>query len=321
MKHAAAIVICCSVSSGVYGQALTPVAKLDSPAAMRYVAVCEGGGTIVGLSRDHDVYAWALSSRAPRALSVGSGRVWPLACTATTLAVASEDGSAAILNVDGVVQHRIAARDGWIVGVDWITGGYLSADGRLLALIADKLPVRVWDAMTGESLWTGVTDFGYTTSVAISHDGNRIVTANGDTKIRTYDRKGKLIYSVDGGLLAPFSVSLSADGRTFAVAGAEGTVELRDAATGKQLKKSESSGDTILWRVVIAPNGKTVMALQMDDGYRMKPVAIVYWDTASARLQKVAVDPLTVLGFGRSRAGLLLVRQETPASISIDSLQ
>jgi hypothetical protein len=60
-----------------------------------------------------------------------------------------------------------------------------------------------------------------------------IVAADGDTHVRGYDRKGKLLYTAEAGLLERFDLSLSADGKTFAVAGAEGAIALHDSATAR----------------------------------------------------------------------------------------
>jgi hypothetical protein len=140
----------------------------------------------------------------------------------------------------------------------------------------------------------------------------------------TQDGKRKweqlLEYSANSGLLEPFGLSLSADGKKFAVGGMEGALELYDSITGKKLKKSENSGNTI-WGVVTDPAGMKVMALELDDGYRMDTVAIGYWNTADAELKKVAVDPETVIGLGRDTSKLLVVRQETAGQIRVDSVE
>jgi uncharacterized membrane protein len=114
---------------------------------------------------------------------------------------------------------------------------------------------------------------------------------------------------------------LSADGGTFALAGAEGTIELHDTATGKQLKKSERNGNTTIYRVAISADGKDVVALVQDDGYQQADVAIGFWNTENSRLQQLAVDVSTVIGFGSSDTGLLLLRQESPGHISIDRVR
>jgi hypothetical protein len=60
-----------------------------------------------------------------------------------------------------------------------------------------------------------------------------MLVAHGDTHVRAHLRKGKLLYTAETGLLEPFDLSLSADGKTFPVAGAEGAIALHDSATGR----------------------------------------------------------------------------------------
>jgi len=72
-----------------------------------------------------------------------------------------------------------------------------------------------------------------------------------------------LAYSADSGLLGPFGLGLSADGKKFAVGGMEGMLVLYDSATGKRLNTSENSGNTI-WDVVMAPAGSVLSELQWD---------------------------------------------------------
>jgi len=53
----------------------------------------------------------------------------------------------------------------------------------------------------------------------------------------------------------------------------------------------------------------------------LEPTEISYWDTGSEQLKKLSVGPKTVLGFGKGEKGLLLVRQDTPDKISVESVE
>jgi WD40 repeat protein len=195
----------------------------------------------------------------------------------------------------------------------------LSADGGRLAVATINSPVQLWDVASGKLLWMGTTDFGNTTAIGIVPEGNLILAADGDTHIRAYDASGKLIYTADFGLLEPFDLSLSADGKKFAVAGADAKIELCESATGKKLTNSISGGNPI-FAVAMAPDGMKVLGLQLD-ATRLEPTEISYWDTGSEQLKKLAVGPKTVLGFGKGEKGLLLVRQDTPDKISVESVE
>jgi WD40 repeat protein len=229
------------------------------------------------------------------------------------LALGFKNGAVLVFDAAGTERRRIEL-EAEVVAIA------VSADGQLMAVATVYSPVQLWDVASGKRLWTGSIDFGNTAAIGIAPDGNLIIAADTDTHIRAYERKGKPLYSADPGLLEPFALSLSADGKKFAVAGAEGTIVLYESTTGKMLKKSENSGNTI-WGVVMAPAGTKVMAQELDDGYRMDQVAIGYWDTSGGELKKLAVNPQTVIGFGRSTTQTLLLKQEAPGKISIDSVE
>jgi WD40 repeat protein len=308
--------LCLSLwATTVCGQTLKPLVKLEAPRSMDSAVVCDGGGSIVGVGGEHDVYSWSLPSGTRHMINVTDGSIsWRgVACNRKVLALGFKSGTVRVFDPAGTQQRRIELKSE-VVAIA------VSADGGFLAVATVYSPVQLWDLTSGKLLWSGSTDFGNTTAIEIVPEGNLIIAADTDTRVRAYDRNGKLVYSADSGLLEPFGLGLSADGKKFAVGGMEGTIELYDSATGKRLKKSESSGNTI-WGVMMAPAGTKVLALELDDGYRMDQVAIGYWDTSGGELKKLAVDPQTVIGFGRSTAQPLLVRQVAPRKISVDSVE
>ena len=314
MKTNLALAVAFAVVSSVNAQTVKPVAKLDAPAGLIYAKVCDGGESVVALAGQNDVYAWSLPSGDRRTLKTGlDGHVDPgaITCNRKMFAVGSTHGTVVVLDARGAEQHRLELKEE-------VTFLVFSADGTMLAVTTANSPVQLWDVASGKALWKGSTDFGNSYGASIAPSGDLIVAADGDTHVRAYDRKGKFLYAADGGLLEPFDVSLSADAKTFTVAGAEGIIELHDAATGKLLKKSANSGNPIML-LAMAPQGRKVIGFELD-AYRMDPAAIAYWDPDKGDLKNLPLDAKTLLGIGRNDKSLLLVRQESPGKVVVESV-
>lgn len=300
-------VVCC-------GQTVKPMVTLEAPVALNFAVVCEGGESVVGVAGAHDVFIWSLPSGARRTIGGFTRRISPfgVSCNRKALAIAATDGTVVIFDPAGVERQRIDLKAEPAALA-------FSTDGTMLAAATIYSPVQLWDVASGKRLWVGTTDFGNSKGTKISSDGNMIVAADGDTHLRAYDRKGKLLYTAETGLLEPFDLSISADGKTLSVAGAEGVIELHDLATGNLLKKSASAGKPI-FLLSMAPVGNKVIGLRLDD-LTLSPLEIAYWNTDRGNSQNLPIDAKTILGFGRGEKSLLLVRQEAPGKISVESVE
>lgn len=296
-------------------QTVKAVAKLDSPGSVSFATVCDGGESVAGIAGEHDVYVWNVATGARRAVNSGGldGRVDPgaVACNREALAAGTTHGSVVVWDMTGVERHRMDLKEE-------VTGLAFSADAKELAVTTGNSPVQAWDVASGSRKWKGTTDFANSYGSRISPDGNLVLAADGDTHVRAYDGKGQLVYTSGIGLLEPFDVSLSADGKSFAAAGAEGTIELHETATGKLLKKSGSCGNPI-FVLAMAPAGRVVIGLALD-AYTLNPASIAYWNPDSGELRNLPLAAKTIVGIGRGRESLLLVRQETPDKLLIESV-
>ena len=99
--------------------------------------------------------------------------------------------------------------------------------------------VKVWDARTGENLLTLKEPTAQVTSVAISSDGSRIVSAGTDILVKVWDsRSGKEIRTLKGHTGAVSfgrkSVAISSDGRRI-VSASGGEVKVWDSRSDKAL--------------------------------------------------------------------------------------
>ena len=297
-------------------QTVRPMTKLDTTGEVYFATICNGGDNAAGVDREKAIHLWNLATGQQKLFKADlDTQIDPgaLACDRKTIAVGSIHGAVALLDLEGKVRKRTELKEE-------ITGMALSPDGRKLTISTANSPVQLWDVASGSREWQGSTTFANTYGARISPDGKSVFAADGDTYVRAYSATdGKLVYAAEGDLLEPFDVSVSADGRTIAVAGAEGRVELRESASGKILKKSSSCGNPI-FLVTMSPTSPTVLALILDE-MTLHPAGIGYWNTNTTELKQLAVDPKTVIGMGSDAKGLLLVRQESPATLSVDRVE
>ena len=303
-------------ANAIPAQTVKPMTKLNTTGEVDFAAVCNGGESVVGVDREKGIHLWNLATGQQKLFKADlDTQIDPgaLACDRKTIAVGSIHGEVALLDFEGRVRKRAELKEE-------ITGMALSPDGRKLTVSTANSPVQLWDVASGSREWSGSTTFGNTYGARISPDGKSVFATDGDTYVRAYNATdGKLVYAAEGDLLEPFDVSVSADGRTLAVAGAEGRVELRESASGKILKKSSSCGNPI-FLVTMSPTAPTVLALILDE-MTLHPAGIGYWNTNTTELKQLAIDPKTVIGMGSDAKGLLLVRQESPAKLSVERVE
>ena len=112
--------------------------------------------------------------------------------------------------------------------------------------------------------------------IAFSPDGRALASIGGDDTIRLWDsRTGKNIavlrQSHEG---EPSSVAFSPDGKTLAFGGA-GTIELRDASSGKRLALCSGHTDRVC-SLEFSPDGKTLASASLDGSAKL-------WDALAGK--------------------------------------
>jgi WD40 repeat protein/transcriptional regulator with XRE-family HTH domain len=168
------------------------------------------------------------------------------------LATASEDWTAKVWD----------AQTGKIIftfdHTDLATSVVFSPDGKTIATASGAgRTVNLWNALTGETLFslTGHTD--YVGQIVFSPDGTHLATASRDGSAKVWDAvSGKELLTLWGHNGTVFSVAFSPNGKTIATASADKTAKLWDALTGKELL------------TLHAPDGLTSVAFS-PDGFQL----------------------------------------------------
>ncbi|WP_206061471.1 WD40 repeat domain-containing protein [Nonomuraea basaltis] len=154
-----------------------------------------------------------------------------------------------------------------------------SPDGQVMATVADKGTVRMWDAAAHEPLGpplTGHTDM--VNGAAFSPDGSMLVTASTDQTLRLWDVAGRrgVGEPLTGHTGVVTGVAFSPDGRLVVSGSADGTLRVWDAATRLAVGKPLTGHDGPITAVAISPDGSMVASSGNDKTVRL-------WDLATRR--------------------------------------
>lgn len=149
-----------------------------------------------------------------------------------------------------------------------VTALDLSPDGRRLATAAWDGTARVWDAESGESLFTipaaGASNlFG----VAFTPDGRRVITAG--TTARIWDAAtGAALGSLAGHTGRVNAVAVSSDGRYLATAGSDRSIRLSDLST-LALTRVLTGHTASVRSLAFIPGGLRLVSASMDGTARV----------------------------------------------------
>ena len=297
-------------------QGASTVARLEMPVKLKSATTCGQDSRIAAVGVDGNLYLWDLPTSTPRHLRPSSdGLGGFVTCSLDGKWAALVPSGQSILVVD-VANGKVAQK--FDVGAQ-IQDATLSPEGALIAIATNATPTQLWDVRSGKKLATGKRTLGASAATTFSPDGKFFLSADQDTMVRAYDLTGKCLYESDAGLLEPFGVSFAPDGKQFAVAGAEGSVMLFDANSGKRLKTSNKTGNPI-FGLMMSPDGKSVGVLELDD-FSMAPVAFGMWNTTSSEVGRTPVDPKSVIGGGRDKSHLILLKVEDPKTLAVLAVQ
>jgi Tol biopolymer transport system component len=134
-----------------------------------------------------------------------------------------------------------------------------SPDGKRLASASGDRTVKVWDAITGEILFTLGGHTGEVRSVCFSPNGKRLASASQDQTVKVWDaQSGRDVLTLKGHTDGVTSVCFSPDGRRLTSASRDGTVKLWDTESGQETLTLDVHEHSMfgLAEVTWSPDGK-----------------------------------------------------------------
>jgi WD40 repeat protein len=178
----------------------------------------------------------------------------------------SDDGTALLVGEDGIVRIVRGRTFFPIRGLDGITGGQLSADGRL-AVVFDESDARLIDVASAGVVRTLATPG--TRAAAISRDGNAVATTDGRHSAQVWEVgtgvRLREVFSRFGRIAA---VALSPHGDLVASAETDGVAEVWLVSNGLQIATLTGHGNA-LTDVDFSQSGQEVVTASRDDTMRV----------------------------------------------------
>jgi WD40 repeat protein/transcriptional regulator with XRE-family HTH domain len=192
----------------------------------------------------------------------------------TRLVTAYWDGSAGTAKVwDSAIGQQLLN----LFSDSPIYAATFSPDGTRLAT-ANRLgtTVEVWDAGTGNSIFSLSGNTSVIRTVAYSPDGTHFATGSNDGIVKVWDASnGTLLQTFPGHTGIVWNVVFSPDGTRLASASADGTGKVWDAATGKELLTLIGHANQVR-DIAFSLEGQSLIT-SSDDG------SVKIWDAATGK--------------------------------------
>ncbi|MDB5595077.1 MAG: hypothetical protein JWM36_2038 [Hyphomicrobiales bacterium] len=147
------------------------------------VAFSADGRAVVSAGYDASLRIWPLDGAAPRVVKLPT----PLNALAVThdgtMAGGGADGSVFLLTPDGALRQQIEAAEAPVIALAF------SPDGRRLAAASPRGAVSVFDASSGEKIFTLNGPGLPVWSLAFTPDGRQLLSGGGDRIVRRWDAR------------------------------------------------------------------------------------------------------------------------------------
>jgi WD40 repeat protein len=278
-------------------------ARMWHTAQVSSVAVSRDNKLIVSASGGHDNSLKVWEAATGRLVWTVKGLLGPI----VSLAV-SPDGTRIFSGCGDKLKVWDAATGRQLLDIQGYTNTLaLSPDGKRI-VGGSRHNLKIWDTATGRELQTLEGHTKDVSSVALTSDGNQIVSAGEDGALMVWDAlTGKRVFTFkrDHWIL---SVAVSRDGKRIAYGDMSKTIRICAADTGEQLQTLPGYG----WWLAMSPDGQRIFSAE-------KEPMLNVWDAATGH-KTLTLDGHEHLNFNAmalSSDGTRLVTGSTDGTVKI----
>jgi WD40 repeat protein/class 3 adenylate cyclase len=236
--------------------------------AVWQLAVSPDGRTLYTAGNDGRLILWDLAGDRRLVRSFSLRQEFERIQTPRGIAVSSDGEALAVTERGGNVdlldtatlerRRRVRATAGFAAAVDF------SPDGRLLAVAGEEGKVTVWDTRTLKPAGSLTGLSGGVQAIAFSPDGESLAAAEVEAeqpRLRVWNVRRRAV-TAEIATMPIASLGFSPDGRVIALAAADGGTEVRDARSGKLVRRLPTEG--LSRSVAFSPDGRLLAVGQFD---------------------------------------------------------
>jgi WD40 repeat protein len=189
----------------------------------------------------------------------GSSSILAISADGTRQVCVSEDQTITVWNPS--VPRRPGQPPTSLLGhAGRVTAAAISIDNKYVVSGGDDRQVKLWDAVTEQTLRTLIGHTGEIRSVAISTDGKWIVSGSADRTVKVWDvTTGQALITLEGHTGAVSSVAISPDRRRIVTGSTDQTLKVWDSETGQVLQTLAGHRGEVS-SVAYTPNGKRIVS-------------------------------------------------------------
>lgn len=219
------------------------------------------------------------------------------------LLTASDDGTARIWNAFTGGELLLLRHN------DWVWNAAFNSDGNLAATASGN-QAFVWNAETGEKLFTLNGHLSTIHTVAFSPDDSMLATGSYDRKVIVWNLKtGEVMFTLAGHTGSVFSIAFSADGKQLITSSDDGTLRIWDVTLehGEALTipYPDGRGEDI----ALLPNGQVIAAIE---GSKLK-----LWSLETGKELRDYSNDGNVTAFAISPDGSLIAAAHDDFSVTL----